>query len=438
MILFASGGLADPTAGGSMTTAALVLAGLLTLSFLFSGTETAFFSLQKVDLKRFDDGTPTGARVLRLLENRASLITTILLGNETVNVAIAAVAAGLVGRLVADPDSREWVTVAAVTPVLVLFSEITPKVLAFRFNTTWSRAAAWPISALRWLVTPLRMLISAGVAQLARLAGVPRGGASPTLAEEEFLVLLKEGAASGHVDQLKREFIEAVFEFDDITVDRLMTPRPDVFSVPVEMPWTELITACRDAGYSRVPVYRRNPDDLIGVLLVKDLLRFRKAPPTGPEAIEELLIAPVFIPTSVQADDMLREFLAKKNHLAFVVDEHGTMVGVVTLDDLTRELVGELGEPDEETAEIERSEDGMRVRASMDIEEFTLETGIPVPEGSYHTLGGFVLHHLGHMPVQGEAVELEGRRFEVAEMDGRRPVWIQVEDLPEPTSEMAP
>jgi putative hemolysin len=406
-------------------TFAIVVA-LLGASFFFSGTETAFFSLQKVDRERLlRESTATANQTLRLLSRRAALITTILLGNETANIAVAATT----GRLVSEAfPNAPWLNVVLLTPVLVLLSEITPKVIAFRFRHVWAALATWPLSVVHWVFFPARVFLAALVSSLARLLGAHGGEHHDGVAEAELLVYV-EGAGHDEVDQTERDIIEAVFEFDELTVERLMTPRPDVFSIPQSTGWDEIITKVREAGLSRIPITGVGPDDILGVLLIKDLLRFRASGPPAPYQLRSLLLPPVFVPASKDADSMLKEFLERRFHMAFVVDEHGTFVGLVTLDDLLGELLGVGDDESEEDSEIARVEaDALTVKASIDIEDFTEETGIQLPEGDYHTLGGFVFHQLGRLPRKGEVVTFGRHRFAVLAMEGRRIAEVSVSE----------
>jgi putative hemolysin len=436
-LIASSAGLSVDAASDPVGTA-LLCVGLLGASFFFSGTETAFFSLQSVELKRFASASgSTGRRVLRLLERRPALITTLLLGNETVNITLAATTAGILSAVAPD---KPWLNIALVTPTLLLCSEITPKVIAFRVNSAWASVAVWPLSVIYLIFAPIRVVVTALVGMLARPLGVPANAQIGGIAEDEFRILVEQGQASGQVNAEERELIEKVFEFDALTVQRQMTPRPEIFSLDIDTPWPELVTQVREAGWSRVPIYSDDPDNLLGVLLVKDLLRFRGKPTPTQDQLKASLVPPVFVPPSKQSDDMLEEFLTRKNHMAFVVDEYGTLVGLVTLDDLIRDLVGELSDEsdEEEEAEIEQHADGMEVRAAMDLEDFSGETGIFLPEGEYHTVGGFVFHELGRLPRKGDVVEWGDHRFEVTEMDGRRLIGLRVTRADDPQTESVP
>ncbi len=399
--------------------------GLFALSFVFSGTETAFFSLQDLDRRRMRErDDPADRRVLSLLADRTSLISTILMGNETVNVAIATTAAALAVTLF---PGRSWISVAVVTPALVLLSEITPKVLAYRYHSPWARAMSGPIALLMRLLWLPRVLVVGVVDRFAALFGVHERLGGEGLGEQDFMVLVERGAAQGTVDEAERDIIEAVFELDDMPVSRLMTPRPDVFSVSLTDTYEDLMAGCREHRYSRIPVYDEDLDDLVGVLLLRDLLKARAGRISTVADLQPHFLQPVFVPETKPSDEMMREMIKSRTHIAFVVDEYGSLVGLLSLDDLIAELVGDLGEETrEETNALEQEGTEMLLKASLDIEDVMEQTGIEIPEGDYHTLGGFVFAHLGHIPVEGERFEAVGMKFEVRQMEGRRIAWLAV------------
>jgi len=424
---------ADVVLGSSLA----ILAGLFVLSFFFSGTETAFFSLQELERRRIEDGeTATDRRIQALLSRRTSLITTILMGNETVNVSISTTTAALVATLL---PGRPWVTVIVVTPLLVLLSEVTPKVIAFRYGARWVRFAAWPLTVVQWVLWLPRLVIDQIVGALARVFGVTAKVLEEGLHEDEVRVLVERGTAQGVLHEDQRDIIEAVFELDDIPVARLMTPRPDIVSLPLDTPWDDLLTACRDARYSRIPIWDEGPEDIVGVLLVKDLLRFRRRPLRDPSQLRDILLEPVFVPASKAANEMMKEMIRRRIHMAFVLDEHGTVVGLLSLDDLIMELVGELGDDDDddETEDVVVGPDGsLRVRAALDLDDLADETGLDIQHDEAHTLGGAVFHELGRVPEVGDEVDLDGHMVVVEEMDGRRIHAVRI--LPTPLDDEPP
>lgn len=409
--------------------------GLLVLSFLFSGTETAFFSLQKLQKQRLEAAGGSGEQVIHLLDRRTALITTILIGNETVNIAFSATGAKLWENLTGIPWLDPLLPVLLVTPILVLVSEITPKVLAYRFNVQWSRAVAWPLSVFYWVVFPIRILIAGIVTLIARAFGVTPQATEEGLQEAELLNLLSQGAAAGSVDHHEREMVEAVLDFEALTVSRVMTPKPEMVALDIQAPWTDIVDACRAEGFSRVPVYDGEPDNVVGVLLLKDVLKHRLSPPAGPRQLRSLLLPPVFVPQSKPAPDMLEAFLERRYHLAFAVDEHGTLVGIVTLDDVLSELFGDFPDEDEEDEEdvAPAGQGRWHVQAAVDLDELLDATGIEIPEGDYHTLGGFVYHQLGRLPHKGDAFSWDNHRYVVKQMDGRRIVEVLITTVASPT-----
>lgn len=395
---------------------AVALGALFVLAFAFAGSETAF-SLQRIDREPEDW---TSARIQALLARRPALASGLLLGQRAAAVGIVALATTLPGPA--------WLPVVVVPPALVLLAEAAPRVIARRHAQDWARLAVWPLSVFFLILAPIRAPLAAAVRALAW----PFGGGSPLprgLAEGEIRTMLERGG----VDAREREIIEAVFEFDENNVGRLMIPRPDIFAVPLDLPWEELLRRCRETGFSRVPVYEGRLDHIVGVLLLKDLLKYRKRPPAGPRQLRSILWPPTFVPQTKPADAMLREFMERRFHMAFVVDEHGTLVGLLTLDDLLSELVGELLDPDDDAPAPEVQHPGpgvISVKAAMDIEDFDEETGIAIPEGEYTTVGGFVFHLLGRLPRDGDTVEHKGYRFTVAGVEGRRITEVRVEGVP--------
>jgi putative hemolysin len=405
------------------------LACAVALSFVLSATETAIFAIDRAERERLshDRGGQRFVSRLERLEGRAGLETTLVTANLAATVATVALAVEL-----ASAWTPWWpaVVVFGLVPILVLVPEVTAKAIGYRFAVPWARMMILPVMVLHGLFTPIRWSVAALQALVARV--VPPDP-EDTGREAEIRHLIEQGAEEGTVAERERDIVEAVFEFGELTIGRLMTPRPDMHAVPYDLPWDELIQRCRENGYSRVPVYQRRVDEILGVLLLKDLLRHRAvagdgARGLGPHQLRSLLIPPLFVPQTKPASDMLREFLARKQHMAFVVDEHGTLVGLITLDDLLRELVGEfLDHEDHEEQALAATRPGQwTVKAWMDVDDFVEETGVAVPKDGYHTVGGFVFHMLGRLPHKGDAVETDGHRFVVAAMEGRRIAEVTV------------
>jgi putative hemolysin len=400
----------------------------LVMSFLFSGTETAFFSLQSIETQRLEDDGARGARVLSLLDKRSDLITTILLGNETANIALTSFVAVVLAQKYGLPS---WSNVILVTPVLVLFTEITPKVLAFRVSQRWATRAAPVLIALMIILYPIRYVIGSVVRLLSSLFGVTQNKEASGIDEREFLTLLDHGEESGAVDATERERIEAVFDLDDTPVGKVMTPLPDVQMVSIDTDWAGLADFVSTHNFSRIPVYGETKDDILGVLLVKDLLKYKDKPFSTLSSIKRTLFQPAYVPLTKPTNEMLQGFIEQKQHLAFVVDEHGTLMGLVTMDDLLAEFMGENDAIESDETESTHRLDLNRVIVDGRMEESELleHTAFQLPQGAYHTVGGFLLHQFGRLPRTGDKIEYQGYRFTIRSVVARRIVEVEVESL---------
>jgi CBS domain containing-hemolysin-like protein len=405
--------------------AALVL---LLLSGFFSGSETALFSLQPLDRKRLEED---GHEKLRsLITAPRKTLATLLIGNEFTNVTLSSVTAGLL--LMLAPDSP-WLNVIGLTPVIVVFGEVMPKVVALRWNRRIAPLIATPLSLFATLVAPLRWLLTQAADAALVLTGGSTAPKQAELREAQLRTLIDEGREAGNLGATEQEMLHKVFEFGDLSVHRLMTPRPDIQTVRLGTPWLDLLAQLRASQVSRIPVWQGRPDDFKGVLVVKKLLPFLLrvqnggAPPSTSE-IRSVLLPCRYVPTTKRAEDMLREFRTERFHMSIVVDEHGNIVGLVTLDDLLSELVGELlDEHDDEDPEVTAYErDIFTVRAGMDVSDFADRFGVTLPEGEYTTVGGFILAELGDLPDEGAEVVWKGLRFVVSEVTDRRVTELAV------------
>lgn len=432
-----------PAAGMDPIPAMVLVAVLLSASFCFSSSETALFSLQAVDREALRSQGAAGERVETLLSRRTRTLASILMGNELVNISTSAVCTGLVLTLAPD---KPWLNVVVATPLLLLLGEVTPKRLALAFPRRFARALSRPLLWWDLLITPARALVVGVARGLQRLLGVTEELRHTRLEEGEVLKLLEEGHEAGAVRDVERQLIDRLFDFSDTTVARLMTPRPDIISFSITTPYERMVAELREHKVSRVPIYQGRMDNVLGVLLSKDLLRFKSlgTPPT-PRELRALLQDPFYVPSTKRADELLREFQRRRSHLALVVDEHGSLIGLVTLDDLLVELVGEmLDELDDATEEVRADgQDMWVIDASVDVEDLNDRLDLSIPEGEYHTLAGFITATLGRIPEVGESLTHAGRVFEVTGAEGRRVTEVRIRPVvaeapAQPPEESAP
>lgn len=317
---------------------------LLFVSGFFSGSEVALFGLRRVDREQLtNSGRAVDAAVLSLLAQPKRLVVSVLIGNEAVNMAIAAIAAYL--WVPAWPAAEPWgiaaLAVLASAATVILFGEVVPKTLAIQQPISWARQAARPMALFALVIAPARWVIHG----LAELIARPLGGATrpraADLSEEEFRTLVDAGSAQGQVDARERRLIHKVFEFGDKNVGQVMTPRDKVFALSYDLPMARLVKEVAARGFSRVPIYQRTLDNVRGVLNAKDLVR-ATAGQSPARTLAELLSEPLYVPRTTPVARLFTIMKQKKVHVALVVSEYGKLLGLVTMDDLLRLLFGEI------------------------------------------------------------------------------------------------
>ncbi len=421
----ALGGASQAVSADDVGYQLLLLLCLFALSAFFSSSETAIFSLQTYDYEVLKELSKTGRLLERLRRTPQRLLATILMGNELVNVTLSSVAAALV---VTFAPRHPWLNVVLVLPLLVLFGEVLPKSLALRFPRRWALSVCRPLLVITIFFGPVRWLVTHIASAATRAFGVAPGGRNQGLREEELRTLVDMGREQGSINAAEQELIHAVFELDDLPVGRIMTPRADLVMLDLRAPWSEILAMVREHALSRIPVYLHDRDNVIGILMAKDLLRFLGRPPPNLRQVRQVLHPPYYVPTFKRADELLEEFRRHRVHMALVVDEHGSTAGLVTLDDLLEVLLGELqDESDSQNEEFRVTADGtMLVDGSMDIQDFAEECGCEIPEGDYSTVGGFVLSLTRELPELGQTASFDEVRFEVAEIAGRRISTLRV------------
>ena len=380
----------------------LGLIALLLISALLTGAEAAYFSLGRTRLKRLAEERGAGDGALQpLLKRPHDLLVTLLVGTTLVQIAASALAAVMAAKMFGPVGLP--IAIGAMTVLLVVFGEVLPMTLAVEHPERYS---AWVNRPVRWLsvlVWPFRVLLGGLTALTLRVVGSERKQGEPEISEEELRTLVDVGAREGIVDRTEREMIHKVFELEDRLVREVMVPRPDMFCLDLATPPPDILPLLREHLHSRVPVFDETVDQIVGVLYTKDLLPYLRGLPPGFD-VRAHLHPPYFVPESKRADALLREFQAKKLHLAIVVDEYGGTAGLVTLEDLLEELVGEIrDEFDEEERLIQKLDaTTYRVSGKLSIEELNAATGLNLPNESFDTVGGWVLDLFGRVPHKGE------------------------------------
>ena len=409
---------------------------LILISALLSGAEAAYFSLGRTRLRELaEQQGQTPGPLAPLLAQPHDLLVTLLVGITVVNIGASALAAAIAGQIFGSTGLA--IAIAGMVFLLTVFGEVLPMTLAVEHPLHFAAWVNRPVAWLSVLLRPIRAGLGAFTAITLRLVGSERQAGRPEISEEELRTLVDVGAREGVVERSEREMIHRVFELEDTLVRTVMVPRPDMFCLDVTTETQRLLPLLREQLHSRVPVYEDTVDQIVGVLYTKDLLPYLDGLPAGFD-LRQHLHPPYFVPESKRADALLREFQAKKLHLAIVVDEYGGTAGLVTLEDLLEELVGEIADEYDEPERLIQRVDATtyRVAGKLPIEQLNAATGLKISNEGYDTVGGWVLDLFGRVPRRAERTETAELQLTVEKVERTRIVEVLVA-LKKPAKEAA-
>ncbi len=408
----------------------------LVISFLFAGSETAITGMGELRIRKLIDTRQGPRGLLELwLTQPSHVLTTLLAGNTLANILSSALVTSLALRLAhansLDPSWTEACVVAFLTFMVLVFAEIAPKTLANnhpeRFlpglHIVW-----WFHLATRWL-TRLATWVAMG---FVRALG---GSSTPTtfqVTEEQIEDMVRLGSESGMINEEQGDMLQGVFELADLPVRAIMTPRTKIDGLPVDAGFDQIAHLITTTKFSRFPVYEKSVDKIVGVFYAKDLVDHMLRGDVRQFNLAEHVHEARFVPDSQKAAELLRDFQKESVHMAIVVDEHGGTAGIVTLEDVLEQLVGEIyDEYDQEEPLIRSTGEGTwTVDATAEVRDFAQEIGLELPDShSYATVGGFVIEQLGRVPKIGETVRVDGLVITVREADDNRVVLIDVEHV---------
>ena len=400
------------------------LALLLGVSALLNGAEAAYFSLGRLRLRHLAESEEASEALAPLISRPHELLVTLLVGITLIDIGASALAAFVAERLFGG-----WGLAAAIVTMIFLitvFTEVLPMTLALESPR---RFAAWVSHPVAWLsvaLAPVRVLLGGltGVTLKALGASERR---EPLLTTEELRTLVDAGERAGVVERDEREMIHRALELEDIQVRAVMVPRPDMFCLEISTPPSQILDSLQENLHSRVPVYAGNIDQIVGVLYSRDLLPYVQGLPLDFD-LRAHLHPPFFVPESKRAHALLKEFQAKKLHMAIVVDEYGSTSGLVTLEDILEELVGEIGDEFDVEERLIQPLDArtFRVSGKLPIDELNAATGLQLSSENYATVAGWVLDLFGRIPRRGERIETAGVTVLVERVERMRVVEVLV------------
>ncbi len=408
----------------------LALGGLLLLYGFFATAETSLFALTPLDRLRLREKRPgRGALVESLLQQSQVMLITLVVGVELITILASVLATSLALSLWGQ--GGKWVALLVMSPIILLLGEVIPKSLALAYPSRLAPLAAPLIRGAMWFLAPLRLIllqISRGV--LATLGFQP-DISTPLVKQEDFVHLVEESHQVGVLAAQERDLIQNLLKLGEVRVGQIMVPRPDIFSLPANQPVPQLLQAIKRSRYSRVPLYQDQPGNILGILHAKDLLSLSSQSGGEGQNIRHLLRPPYYVPENKKAFDLLTELQSRRLRLALVVDEYGSLVGLVTVEDLLEELFGEIAQ---EFVETEKTWEEIRpgvwwLKGTLAVEDLNEALDLALPSEEFHTIGGLVLNLFGELPREGDQVSYGDLRFKVVKMKGTRILGLELERI---------
>lgn len=404
---------------GNATLTTIILFALVAFSAFFSSAETAYTSMNRVRIKNLaNSGDKRAERVLALAEDYDRLISSILIGNNIVNILSSSLATVLfVGFL-----GNKGVTASTVvmTVVILLFGEVAPKSIARVKSETIAMAFYPALNVIMKILTPFNFLMGCWQKLIGRMF---KEDEEHGVTEEELITMVEEAESDGEIDEHESELIRSAIEFTDLCVEDILTPRVDIIAVDVDEVKEEITSKFVESGFSRLPVYQDSVDDIIGILHEKDFYRNRDR-----LSVRDMMTTPICVMPSTRLSVLLKMLQQQKGHMAVVMDEYGGVIGIVTLEDILEELVGEIwDEHDEIVEEFQRQPDGSyRVDGGANLDDL-LDIFALNKEYESVTVNGWVLEEMGTFPQVGDTFDCEHLHVTVEEVDKRRVTQILIE-----------
>jgi Mg2+/Co2+ transporter CorB len=420
-------------------TSAAILA-LLVMSAFFSGSETALTASSRGKLKGMaDKGSRGAASAMKVTEDRERMIGALLLGNNIVNILSASLATALLTRMFGD--SGVALATLAMTALVLIFGEVMPKTVAITFPEPVATRVAPLIRILIVIFSPIVAVVRVLVRGMLRLFGLKADEGSAMLAlREEIAGAIALGHSEGAVEKEDRDRLLGALDLSHRTVDEIMRHRRQIEMIDADLPPGEIITRVLASPHTRLPIFRDSDENILGVVHAKDLLRevdrlVRGDNPPGIEALDIVKVAmkPYFIPDTTSLDEQMREFLARRTHFALVVDEYGALQGLITLEDILEEIVGDITDEFDvvrKDSGLSRADDGSYiVDGAMTIRDLNRATDWRLPDDEANTIAGLVIHEAQMIPNEGQVFSFHGFRFEVAARRENRITRLKLRQL---------
>ncbi len=409
----------------------IILVVLILLSGFFSASETALTSFKTTDLEDIEKSNKKTAHLLKKwLKSPNEILTGMLLGNNIVNILGSSIATALAINIMGNSPRSLAIVTAVMTVLILIFGEITPKIMAKNNSKRFSKLVIGPIYYFGILMKPVVKILMWTSILIGRILGVEVKTENIMFTEEDLISFVNVGEAEGIIEEEEKEMIHSIVGLGETNAKEIMTPRTSMFAVEgnktLDDIWEEMI----EAGFSRIPVYEETIDNIIGVLYTKDVLNYLKEHSTDTQ-VKELVREAYYVPETKSIIEILQEFKSKKVHIALVLDEYGGIGGVLTIEDLLEEIVGEIRDEfdNEEEESIKEIDDNRyEVDAMLDIETINKNLSIDLPiSEDYESLGGLIMSELGKIPAIGDIVEFEDVKLIVVEVEKMRVSKVEIQ-----------
>ena len=396
---------------------------LLVLSAFFSSSEIAMFSLaaHRVDAL-VEDGVPSAKTLKRLKADPHRLLVTILVGNNLVNIAMTSITTGLLA-IYFNQGVAVAISTFGITALVLLFGESAPKSYAVENTESWALRISRPLKAAERVLWPLIVVFDFLTQQVNRVTGGQTAIETSYVTRQEIRDIIETGEREGVLDEEEREMLQRTLRFNNTIVKEVMTPRLDVDGISKNATIDEAMERCVQSGHARLPVYEGSLDNVIGVVHIRDLVRDRNygGADDGDLELDDLIEPTLHVPESKNVDDLLAEMRDERLHMVVVIDEFGTTEGLVTMEDLTEEIVGEILEGEEEEPIEFVGDDSAIVKGEVNIEEVNEALDIDIPEGEeFETIAGFIFNLAGRLVEEGEEIEYDGVKIRVEQVENTR------------------
>ena len=400
---------------------------LLILSGFFSGSEVALISLTKLRAKHMLEKKKMGAIFIKKLKDDPQrMLATILIGNNIVNVAASAIATSIMIGIF--KNYAVGIATGVMTLLILIFGEITPKSIAAKNNETISQLVAAPIWYLSIILAPILNLLDKFLNRFINLIGIK--AKEKTITEEEIISMIKTAEEEGSIKEIEKKMIDSIFKFDDINVSQVATPRGDMVMVESKLKIKDAMKLFLRKRHTRMPVYEKNRDNIVGIIHVKNLIVHTQSKNKN-NRVSKIMYKPYFVPEVKKLSDLMKQFQKRKEHMAIVVDEHGSITGLATMEDALEEIVGEImDETDIIAPNIKKIEKNTWiVNGKADVDEVNEKLNMKLKGKGYDTFSGFILKRTGKIPKEGDEVVYKNFRFKIEEIEDHRISKVRVKKV---------